>query len=131
MNMFMLGVLAGIVVFAVLYSVFMLNKLHAGIILIHQMVENQGKAAQMLFMKVNKIEKVTETTMQSAEAFVDALRESAEQMMNMRPPRLRNEDDLEQFDDLRKTFDDGIRRMEEDDDEDNDSDEGPREDWKK
>jgi len=130
MNMFVLGVLAGVVIFAVIYSVFMLNKLHSGLILIHQMVENQGKAAQMLFMKVNKIEKVTETTMQSAEAFVDALRESAEQMMNMRPPRLRNQDDSEQFDDLRKTFDDGIRRMEEDD-EDEDSEEGPQEDWKK
>jgi len=130
MNMFMLGVLAGVVIFAVLYSVFMLNKLHAGLILVHQMVENQGKAAQMLFMKVNKIEKVTETTMQSAENFVDALRESAEQMMTARPPRLRNQDDSEQFDDLRKAFDEGIRRMEEDDDEDEDSDEG-KEDWKK
>ena len=111
-------------------NMFMLNKLHAGLILVHQMVENQGKAAQMLFMKVNKIEKVTETTMQSAENFVDALRESAEQMMTARPPRLRNQDDSEQFDDLRKAFDEGIRRMEEDDDEDEDSDEG-KEDWKK
>lgn len=130
MNMFMLGVLAGVVIFAVVYSVFMLNKLHSGIILLHQMLEAQGKASQMLFMKINKIEKVTETTMQSAETFVDALRESAEQMMNMRPPRLRNQDDSEQFDDLRKAFDEGIRRMEEDDDEDEDSDEG-KEDWKK
>lgn len=127
MNMFVLGVLAGIVIFAVLYSVFMLNKLHAGLILIHQMVENQGKAAQMLFMKVNKIEKVTETTMQSAESFVDAIRESAEQMMNMRHPRIRREDDSEQFDDLRKSFEDGIRRMEEDDDEG----EEEQEDWNK
>lgn len=130
MNMFMLGVLAGVVIFAVVYSVFMLNKLHSGIILLHQMLEAQGKAAQMLFMKVNKIEKVTETTMQSAETFVDALRESAEQMMNMRQPRLRNQDDSEQFDDLRRTFDEGIRRMEEDDDEDDDIEEG-KEDWRK
>lgn len=128
MNMFMLGVLAGVVIFAVLYSVFMLNKLHAGLILVHQMVENQGKAAQMLFMKVNKIEKVTEATMQSAESFVEALRESAEQMMNMRPPRLRNQDDSAQFDDLRSAFDDGIRRMEEDEE---DEGEEPEDKWKK
>lgn len=130
MNMFILGVLAGVTMFAVIYSVFMLNKLHSGLILVHQMIENQGKAAQMLFMKVNKIEKITENTMTASETFVDALRESAEQMMNMRPPRLRNQDVSEQFDDLRKTFDEGIRRMEEDD-EDEDSEEGPQEDWKK
>ena len=128
MNMFVLGVLAGVVIFAVIYSVFMLNKLHSGLILVHQMIENQGKAAQMLFMKVNKIEKITENTMTASETFVDALRESAEQMMNMRHPRIRNDD--EQFDDLKKSFEDGIRRMEEDD-EDEDSEEGPQEDWKK
>jgi len=130
MNMFILGVLAGVTMFAVIYSVFMLNKLHSRLILVHQMIENQGKAAQMLFMKVNKIEKITENTMTASETFVDALRESAEQMMNMRSPRLRNQDVSEQFDDLRKTFDEGIRRMEEDD-EDEDSEEGPQEDWKK
>ena len=130
MNMFILGVLAGVTMFAVIYSVFMLNKLHSGLILVHQMIENQGKAAQMLFMKVNKIEKITESTMTASETFVDALRESAEQMMNMRPPRLRNQDVSEQFDDLRRTFDEGIRRMEEDDDEDEDTEEG-KEDWKK
>ena len=125
MNMFALGVLAGVIVFAVIYSVFMLNKLHSGLILIHQMIENQGKAAQMLFMKVNKIEKITENTMNASETFVDALRESAEQMMNMRHPRIRNDD--EQFDDLKKSFEDGIRRMEEDDDEG----EEEQEDWNK
>jgi hypothetical protein len=130
MNMFVLGVLAGVVIFAVIYSVFMLNKLHSGLILIHQMIENQGKAAQMLFMKVNKIEKITENTMNASETFVDALRESAEQMMNLRHPRIRKDDDDEQFDDLKKSFEDGIRRMEEDD-EDEDSEEGQQEDWKK
>lgn len=126
MNMFVLGVLAGVVIFAVMYSVFMLNKLHTVLILLHQMIENQGKAAQMLFMKVNKIEKITENTMTASETFVDALRESAEQMMNMRHPRIRKDDDYEQFDDLKKSFEDGIRRMEEDDDEG----EEEQEDWK-
>jgi len=70
----------------------------------------------MMFLKVNKIEKITENTMQASETFVDALRESAEQMMSMRP-RNNQDDDSEQFDDLRKSFEDGIRRMEEDDEE--------------
>ena len=127
MNMFILGVLAGVVIFAVIYSVFMLNKLHSGLIVIHQMIENQGKAAQLLFMKINKIEKITENTMTASETFVDALRESAEQMMHMRPPHLRKDDGSEQFDDLRKSFEDGIRHMEDDDDE---GEEEP-EDWNK
>jgi len=127
MNMFMLGLLAGVTMFAVIYSVFMLNKLHAGLILVHQMIENQGKAAQILFMKVNKIEKITENTMNASETFVDALRESAEQMMNMRSPRMK--DDTEQFDDLKKSFEDGIRRMEEGDDDDEGEEE--QEDWNK
>jgi len=129
MNMFILGVLAGVVIFAVMYSVFMLNRLHSGLILVHQMIENQGKAAQMLFMKVNKIEKITENTMTASENFVDALRESAEQMMNTRRPRIRRDNDAEQFDDLRKSFEDGIRHMEEGDDDDEGEEE--QEDWNK
>jgi uncharacterized membrane protein len=117
MNMFMLGLLAGIAVFALIYSVFMLNKLQAGLILLSQNLDAHGKAIQMMFLKVNKIEKITENTMQASENFVDALRESAEQMMSMRPGLRRDEDDSEQFDDLRKSFEDGIRRMEEDDEE--------------
>jgi NurA-like 5'-3' nuclease len=116
MNMFMLGLLSGIAVFALIYSVFMLNKLQAGLILLSQNLDTHGKAIQMMFLKVNKIEKITENTMQASETFVDALRESAEQMMSMRP-RNNQDDDSEQFDDLRKSFEDGIRRMEEDDEE--------------
>ena len=48
-------------------------------------------------------------------------------MISMRP-NIRRDDDSEQFDDLRKSFEDGIRRMEEDDDEDSDEE---REDWNK
>lgn len=134
MNMFILGVLAGVVIFAVIYSVFMLNKLYSGLILIHQMIENQGKAAQLLFMKVIKIEKITENTMTASETFIDALRESAEQMTHMRPPHLRKDDGSEQFDDLRKSFEDGISHMEdesEDDDEGDDEGEEEQVDWKK
>jgi predicted small secreted protein len=129
MNTFIIGVLVGISLFALIYAVVMLNKLHGGMILLHQNIDAQSKALQMAFLKINKIEKITENTMQASETFVDALRESAEQMMNMRPSTRRNQDeDSEQFDDLRKAFDEGIRRMEEDDDEDSDEE---REDWNK
>ena len=127
MNTFIIGVLVGISLFALIYSVVMLNKLHGGMILLHQNIDAQSKALQMAFLKINKIEKITENTMNASETFVDALRESAEQMMNMRPHLKRDEDDSEQFDDLRKSFEDGIRRIEEDD-EDGDEE---REDWNK
>jgi len=128
MNTFVIGVLVGIALFALIYSVFMLNKLQTGLILIHQSLDAQNKALQMAFMKINKIEKVTEHTMQAAETFVDALRESAEQMLNIRPNNLRNlPEEGDQFDDLRSAFDEGIRRMEEEDDDDNESEEK----WKK
>lgn len=129
MNTFVIGVLVGIVLFAVIYSVFMLNKVHTGLLILHQGLDAQNKALQMTLVKINKIEKVTDSTMQAADTFVDALRESAEQMINMRPPHLRNlPEDGDQFEDLRNTFDEGIRRMEEDDDED---DNEPEEKWKK
>jgi NurA-like 5'-3' nuclease len=116
MNTFIIGVLVGISLFALIYAVVMLNKLHGGMILLHQNIDAQSKALQMAFLKINKIEKITENTMQASENFIDALRESAEQMMTMRPG-LRRDDDSEQFDDLRKSFEDGIRQMEEDDEE--------------
>lgn len=127
MNMFIIGVLVGIALFALIYAVVMLNKLHGGMILLHQNIDAQSKALQMAFLKINKIEKITENTMKASETFIDALRESAEQMMQMRP-NMRRDDDSEQFDDLRKSFEDGIRRMEEDDeDDDNEEKEG----WEK
>ena len=131
MNTFVGGVLVGFAVFALFYCVMMLSKIHTGIILVHQLIEAQGKALQMAFMKLAKIEKVTDNTMTAVENFVDALRESAEQMMMFRPPNMRRPkgDDSEQFDDLRKSFEDGIRNMEEDDDEEGEED--PDNKWKK
>jgi len=129
MNTFIIGVLVGISLFALIYAVVMLNKLHGGMILLHQQSDAQSKALQMAFLKINKIEKITENTMQASENFVEALRESAEQMMQLRPNIRRNRDDSEQFDDLRQAFDEGIRRMEEDDDEE--GDEESEDKWKK
>lgn len=127
MNMFLIGVLVGAAGFGLLYVVMMISKIHAGMMFLHQSTDNITKALNLALLKLNKIEKVTDNTMSAAENFVEALRESAEQMM--RPPNMRKMDSA-QFDDLRKAFDEGIRQMEEDD-EDEDIEEGPQEDWKK
>jgi predicted small secreted protein len=131
MNTFIIGVLVGIALFALIYAVVMLSKLHAGLILVHQNLDAQSKALQMAFIKINKIEKVTDHTMSAAENFVDVLRESAEQMMTIRPLNLRGQrgSEMEQFDDLRKAFDEGIRQFEED--EEDEEGEEPDNKWKK
>lgn len=129
MNMFLIGVLVGAGAFALLYLVMIISKIHAGLIYLHQSVDTITKAINLSMMKISKIEKVTDNTMVAAENFVDALRESAEQMMMMRPPNIKpTKFDNEQFDDLRKAFDDGIRQMEEDDEEEG---EEPEDKWKK
>jgi len=131
MNMFLIGVLVGAGAFALLYLVMIISKIHAGMIYLHQSIDAISKAVNMSLLKLNKIEKVTDNTMAAAENFVDAIRESAEQMMMFRPPNMRRSksDDTEQFDDLRKSFEDGIRNMEEDDDEEGEED--PDNKWKK
>lgn len=129
MNMFLFGILVGAGAFALAYLVMVISKIHAGLIYLHQSVDTITKAINLSMMKISKIEKVTDNTMVAAENFVDALRESAEQMMMMRPPNVKpTKFDNEQFDDLRKAFDDGIRQMEEDDDEEG---EEPEDKWKK
>ena len=128
MNMFLIGVLVGAASFALLYLVMTLSKIHSGMIYLHQSIDAIGKAVNMSLLKLNKIEKVTDHTMAAAENFVDAIRESAEQMMMFRPPTSKKSDDGDQFDDLRSAFDEGIRRMEEDDE---DEGEDPDNKWKK
>lgn len=127
MNMFLIGVLVGAACFAILYLVMVISKIHAGMIYLHQSMDAITKAVNLSLVKLSKIEKVTDNTMAAAENFVDALRESAEQMM-MRPPNIKRLGDNEQFDDLRKAFDEGIRQMEEDDEEEG---EEPEDKWKK
>ncbi len=131
MNMFLIGVLVGAASFALIYLVMLISKIHAGMIYLHQSIDSIGKAVNVSLMKLGKIEKVTDNTMTGVENFVDAVRESAEQMMMFRPPNMHRPkgDDTEQFDDLRKSFEDGIRNMEEDDDEEGEED--PDNKWKK
>jgi len=128
MNMFLIGVLVGAATFALLYIVMIISKIHVGMLYLHQSLDTVTKAVNMSLLKLSKIEKVTDNTMTAAEHFVDALRESAEQMM--RPPNMRKMDN-NQFDELRKAFDDGIRQFEEEEEEEDEGEEGPQEDWKK
>jgi len=128
MNMFLIGVLVGAATFALLYIVMTISKIHAGMLYLHQSLDTVTKAVNMSLLKLSKIEKVTDNTMTATENFVDAIRESAEQMM--RPPNMRKMD-KNQFDDLRKAFDDGIRQFEEEEEEEDEGEEGPQEDWKK
>ena len=132
MNIFSVGVIVGFALFALMATVVIFNKMQLEIARLAKEADNMNKALQMMFMKVNKIEKTTEATMAASETVVDALRDSAEQMqiMQLRNPRMRGPLSPEGFDDLRKSFEDGIKDMEEGIDEsDEDSDE-QQEPWK-
>lgn len=131
MNMFLIGVLVGAASFALLYIVMVLSKIHAGMMYLNQVMDSITKALNVSLLKLNKIEKVTQETMTAAETFVDGLRESAEHLQrHMRPPRMGKMNDS--FDDLRQSFEEGIRDIEEgmnnsDNDEDSDEQQEP---WK-
>jgi len=128
MNMFLIGVLAGAGAFALLYLVLIISKIHTGLLFMHQSIEIITKAVNLSLSKIAKIEKVTDATMIAAENFVDAIRESTEQIM-VRPPNRRHMGNNQQFDDLRQAFDDGIREIEEDE-SDEEGDE-LKDSWKK
>jgi len=126
MTMFIIGLFVGMAAFALIASVVIFNKLQLEVAAMHRMM-------QVMALKVNKIEKTSQATMDAAETFVDAIRSSAEQMMVVRPPS-RGNMPPEGFDDLRKSFEDGIRRFEENEmtDSDEEDSEGEGEEpWKK
>ena len=132
MNMMLLGILIGAGSMCLLYLAFTVSRLHTSLIFLHQSNEALSKATNVILVKLAKIEKVTDTTMTAAENFVDALRESTEQMM-MRPPIMgKNFNNSQQFDDLHQAFDEGIRGMEDQNDEEDPEDEGEDQDnkWK-
>jgi leucyl aminopeptidase (aminopeptidase T) len=114
MNMFVSGILVGFGVFGVIAIIVLLFKLYTDILTIKN-------ALQLMWTKISKIEKMSESTMSAAEGFVDALRRSAEGMMGMQDPMHGTPDE---FRELRETFEDGIRNLEDDSDED-------EEPWKK
>lgn len=111
MNMFLIGMTAGIAIFSAVTIIVLLFRLTTEIAAVRV-------SLNLIWVKLARIEKMSASTMGAAENFVDALRRSAEDMMGgpTRPDDLR---------DLRQTFEDGIRDLEEDSD-----DEGP-EQWKK
>ncbi len=126
MTMFIIGLFVGMAAFALIASVVIFNKLQLEVAAMHRMM-------QVMALKINKIEKTSQATMDAAETFVDAIRSSAEQMMVMRPPS-RGNMPPEGFDDLRRSFEDGIRRFEENEmtDSDEEDSEGEGEEpWKK
>lgn len=112
MNTFVLGVLVGGAVVGIIAALVFINtKLKTVIAQLH-----------ILTGKMVKMEKITENTMIAAENFVDALQSSAQQM-GMRPLQ-GPPGSADDFTDLRETFEDGIRNLEDDSDED-------EEPWKK
>jgi hypothetical protein len=128
MTMFIIGLFVGMAAFALIASVVIFNKLQLEVAAMHRMM-------QVMALKINKIEKTTDATMNAAENFVDALRSSAEQMMVMRPGPLKGNMPPGGFDDIRKSFEEGIRRFEEnemnDSDDEEDSEGEGEEPWKK
>lgn len=125
MNTFAVGIIVGFILFAVLMSVWIFIKMQTEITRLATEIENLNKVLRVVAMKTTKIEQMTHSTMHAAETFVDALRESAEHMqMN---PRGMNKMDPDSFDDLRQSFEEGIKGMEDGDDENL---EEPPEPWK-
>lgn len=124
MNLFFGGMAVGFVMFAAMAMVVIFNRMQQEITLLRNSSESMHKALQMMFMKVTKIEKTTLTTMNGIETFVDGLRQATE-MMFTRPPH----ESPENFDDLKKSFEEGIQRFEKEmnDDDEDDS----KEDWQK
>ena len=108
MNTFLLGMLAGVGIFGIIVVMVTVFKIAQEIAMIHRIV-------QILGLKINKIEKVTQSTMVAAENFVDALQQSAEQFQQHYSKAEPSDD----FGDLRESFEEGIRKFEEEDDEEN------------
>ena len=107
MNTFVIGLLTGFVLFGIFAAVVLFYKMSQEISMIHRII-------QIIGLKINKIEKVTQTTMAAAENFVDALQSSAEQMQRH---QMNGDDSEDDFQDLRSSFEEGIRKFEEDEDE--------------
>ena len=126
MNTFTMGIIVGFLLFAVFASVWIFNKMQLEISRLATEIENLNKVLRVVAMKTAKIERITETTMHAAETFVDALRESADHIQLMSPPGM-DKMDPSSFDDLRKSFEEGIKGMEDGEDENL---EEPPEPWK-
>ena len=98
----------------------------AALVFINNKLKTLIGAFHVVVGKLNKIEQISNATMQASEGFLDALQQSAEGMMfgpQNRSPNGANDD----FQDLRETFEEGIRNLE----DDPESDEEDKDTWKK
>jgi hypothetical protein len=125
MNTFTVGLVTGFTLFAVFISVLIFNRIHTELSRLATEVDNMNKLLRVVTMKIGKIDQVTQSTMHAAETFVDALRESAQHMMG--PPSMDGMNP-DAFEDLRQSFEEGIKGME--DDADDESTDNPPEPWK-
>jgi predicted transcriptional regulator len=125
MNTFTVGLVTGFTLFAVFISVLIFNRIHTELSRLATEVDNMNKLLRVVTMKIGKIDQVTQSTMHAAETFVDALRESAQHMMD---PSSMNGINPDAFEDLRQSFEEGIKGME--DDADDESTDNPPEPWK-
>lgn len=116
MNTFILGLLIGGAAVGLI----------AALVFINQKLKMIIGVLQVVVGKVNKIEKTSEASLTAAENFVDALHQSAEGMMfgPGRKPQHGPSNPADDFQELRETFEEGIRDLEEDSDDE-------EEDWKK
>ena len=128
MNTFVIGLIVGFTLFAVIASVLIFQKIQTELSRLVTLIDNMNNMLRLVTMKVGKIDQVTQTTMHAAETFVDALRESAEQMQMMNPTAMEKMNPGS-FDDLRQSFEEGIKGME-DDSDDEDASDNPQEPWK-
>jgi hypothetical protein len=112
MQEFFVGMLTGVAIFGILTVIVLLFRMHTE----QTIIKN---TLQLVWARLTKIEKLSEASLSAAENFVDALQRSAEGM-GFVPPPIEGDD----FRDLRDTFEDGIRNLEDEQDDD-------QENWKK
>lgn len=125
MGTFLLGMLVGGIV-VVLAGIFGLAlKIYNLVRGVDGVVRGLHGMATVSAMQIARIEKTSQATMVASENFVDAIRQSADMYMRgpgmagpFRPP-------VDNFNDLRETFEDGIKRFEDEMDEDEDDEQKP------
>ena len=116
----LVGAIGGISLFVIAWTFVIVSRL------LHD-VTKMMDILKLLNVKLNKLEQIGLATMQAAENFTEALRESNEGMESPMGMSTQNSD--VGFDDLRETFEKGIKRLEDDADEEEGN--GETEDWKK
>lgn len=109
MDSYIIGAIIGIAAFLLGYVA---NTLHR----LDEEIRQMATLQKLLVVEQAKTRQFAEATLQASETFVDALRQSAEMMGPPGPPNFRNLPP-NTFDDLRQSFENGIRGLEEEDGE--------------